>query len=161
MSMDLDEQYDKIYRYCYFRLRHRETAEDVTQETFLRFFESTTYQNTGQALRYLYTIARNLCTDEFRKPRVEQLTDSISDHFSGETADDEPPEGKILNRISMARSLSGLTETDRELLLLRYVNEVPLSVISSLTGISRFAVYRRLLRAKEHLKENLRKENVI
>ena len=61
----------------------------------------------------------------------------------------------------MARSLSGLTETDRELLLLRYVNEVPLSVISSLTGISRFAVYRRLLRAKEHLKENLRKENVI
>ena len=161
MSMDLDEQYDKIYRYCFFRLRQRETAEDITQETFLRFFESTTYRNTGQALRYLYTIARNLCTDEFRKPRVEQLTDSISDVFSGETADDEPPEEKILNRISMARSLSGLTEADRELLLLRYVNEVPLSVISSLTGISRFAVYRRLLRAKEHLKENLRKENVI
>ncbi|MDE5589874.1 MAG: RNA polymerase subunit sigma-24, partial [Acetatifactor sp.] len=53
--MDLDEQYDKIYRYCFFRLRQRETAEDITQETFLRFFESTTYRNTGQALRYLYT----------------------------------------------------------------------------------------------------------
>ncbi len=38
--MDLEEQYDKIYRYCYFKVRRRETAEDITQETFLRFFES-------------------------------------------------------------------------------------------------------------------------
>ena len=36
--MDLEEQYDKIYRYCYFKVRHCQTAEDITQETFLRFF---------------------------------------------------------------------------------------------------------------------------
>jgi len=34
--MDLEEQYDKIYRYCYFKVRHCQTAEDITQETFLR-----------------------------------------------------------------------------------------------------------------------------
>ena len=42
-SMDLEEQYEKIYRYCYFRLRHQQMAEDITQETFLRFLESGNY----------------------------------------------------------------------------------------------------------------------
>ena len=35
--IDLEEQYDKIYRYCYYKLHHREKAEDITQEAFLRF----------------------------------------------------------------------------------------------------------------------------
>ena len=42
MSMDkrreIEEQYDKIYRYCYFKLQKREIAEDITQETFARLF---------------------------------------------------------------------------------------------------------------------------
>ena len=54
--MDLEELYDKIYRYCYFRLRRRDLAEDVTQEAFLRFFESGC-ANVGKDLHYLYTIA--------------------------------------------------------------------------------------------------------
>ena len=36
MSISIDEQYDKVYRYCLLRVRHKETAEDITQETFLR-----------------------------------------------------------------------------------------------------------------------------
>ena len=35
MSADLEEQYNKIYRYCYMKLGHRQTAEDLTQETLL------------------------------------------------------------------------------------------------------------------------------
>ena len=35
MALDIEEQYDKIYRYCYYRLRNREQAEDITQETSL------------------------------------------------------------------------------------------------------------------------------
>ena len=31
MTLDIDTQYDRIYRYCYYRLRSREEAEDVTQ----------------------------------------------------------------------------------------------------------------------------------
>lgn len=33
--MDLEDQYDKLYRYCYFRVRDVQTAEDLVQETFL------------------------------------------------------------------------------------------------------------------------------
>ena len=64
---EIEKQYDRIYRYCYFKLRQREAAEDITQETFLRFLESETYQNEGKALQYFYTVARNLCIDEYRK----------------------------------------------------------------------------------------------
>ena len=36
--MELEELYDRIYRYCYFHIGRKELAEDLTQETFLRFF---------------------------------------------------------------------------------------------------------------------------
>lgn len=75
--MDFEEQYDKIYRYAYYKMKQAEIAEDITQETFLRFLESDTYRNTGQALQYLYTIARNLCMDEFRKSSAFRSQKSI------------------------------------------------------------------------------------
>ena len=143
--MDLEEVYDKIYRYCYFRLRRRELAEDVTQEVFLRFFESGCV-NVGKDLHYLYTIARNLCIDEFRRRKSEPLDDEISDGFSEED---------MLENIAVRAALSQLDEADRELLLLRYVNEVPIAVIGKIYGISRFAVYRRAAQAVKRLKEKL------
>ncbi len=39
-AMDIEEQYDKIYRFCYYRVKNKETAEDLTQETFLRFLKA-------------------------------------------------------------------------------------------------------------------------
>ncbi len=143
--MDLEEEYDKIYRYCYFKVRRRETAEDITQEAFLRFLESGCV-NTGKNLRYLYTIARNLCVDEFRRRKTEALDEEAADSFS---------EDSMVENLSVRIALSQLEETDRELLLLRYVNEAPIAVIGRLYGISRFAVYRRVLQAVKNLKEKL------
>lgn len=150
MSLNLEEQYDKIYRYCYFRLHQREIAEDITQETFLRFLESDRYVNKGQSLQYLYTIARNLCVDEYRKPKTESLEEEVIESFNEE---------EMITQISIRIALSELDEMDRELLLLRYANDVPVSVISKFYGISRFAVYRKLLQATKNLKGKLGKED--
>lgn len=152
MSMDLDEQYNKIYRYCYFKLRRREMAEDITQETFLRFFESSDYVNTGKAMQYLYTIARNLCVDKYRKQKTEIMDEEVVNIYA---------EDNMITRISVRTALAQLNEIDRELLLLRYVNEVPVSAICKLYGISRFAVYRRISQATKNLKEKLGKEDFI
>ncbi len=151
MFIDLEEQYDKIYHYCYFKVHQKETAEDITQETFLRFFESSNYINTGKAIQYLYTIARNLCIDEYRKQKKEVLDYETVDIYSED----------MITQISVRLALSQLSETDRELLLLRYVNEVPISVISKLYGISRFAVYRKISQAVKNLKGKLGKEDFI
>lgn len=168
MAMDLREQYDKIYRYCYFRLNHRETAEDITQETFLRYFDSARYLERGKSLEYLYTIARNLCIDEFRKQSSKQTAETwknavaqkseVQSDAAVQASDAANMEDETLTRVSIKRALCRLNEESQELLLLRYVNEVPVSVICSMMGISRFAVYRKIKNARKQLKEQLREE---
>ena len=148
MSMDLSEQYDKIYRYCYFKLNHKEVAEDITQETFLRYFDSIRYKEKGKSLQYLYTIARNLCIDEFRKQSPKQLP---------EVQNDVDMEDRLLTSLSVKMALHKLDRESQELLLLRYVNEVPVSIICNIMGISRFAVYRKTNSALKQLKDQLGK----
>lgn len=148
--MDLEEQYDKIYRYCYFKTHSRETAEDITQETFLKFFESKEYRDRGRALQYLYTIARNLCTDEYRRIKTCPLDEESQGSYS---------DNEMLRRSYLRAALEKMDESDRELLLLRYVNEVPVNVIARLYGISRFALHRRLSKAVKDLKDRLGEED--
>ena len=154
--IDLEEQYDKIYRYCYLRLHNRETAEDITQETFLRFFASDSYLERGQALRYLYTIARNLCVDEYRRHRTEQLVAEME-----EIQADEQTEEKVILTLGVKTALEKLNCEQRELLFLRYVNEVPIHTICGIFQISRFAVYRKLRMAVKNLEDILREEKIL
>ncbi len=147
--MDYEAQYDKIYRYCYFKLQNQTVAEDVTQETFLRFLESSTYKEQGRELNYLYTIARNLCIDESRKRVFEELPEETSE---------DGPEAHVLERVVMKQAMEALTPEERELALLRYVNEVPVKVICELRGCSRFAVNRQLKQVLKKLRENLQEK---
>lgn len=150
MSIDIEKQYDRIYRYCYFKLKNREAAEDITQEAFLRYLERYRFASPETALKYLYTIARNLCIDEYRKPAAMPLPEDIPEP-SGE--DDR------LTNLALYQALREMPPEQQELLLLRYVNEVPVSVIAALCGISRFALRRRLLAATDLLRKKLREED--
>lgn len=150
MSIDLKDQYDKIYRYCYLRVRNREIAEDLTQETFLRFLEHPQYHDKGGALQYLYTIAGNLCIDEYRKKPVESLPEEIS-----ESTDDE---SEWVTHIALCNAVASLSDEEREIILLRYVNEVPVSAISSLYKISRFALNRKIKKILAALRKEFEKE---
>lgn len=152
MSLDIEEQYDKIYRYCYFKLHSRELAEDVTQETFLRYFEHYNGVVTVSALKYLYTIARNLCVDEYRKPKIEPMGESILDDVMEE---------KVIENLAVRRALSRLTSDEQELLLLRYRNEVSVSTLANIYGVSRFTIYRKIVCASGKFREELRKEGVV
>lgn len=151
MSLDIDDQYDKIYRYCYLRVRNRDIAEDLTQETFLRYLEHPKYYNIDKTLHLLYTIAGNLCTDEFRKRQFSEIPEDVTS--------DEDIEETVLTSFSLQKALDELSKEDREIILLRYINEVPVNVISKLYGISRFAVNRRIKNTLKALHNKLGKEN--
>ncbi|MBO7474644.1 MAG: sigma-70 family RNA polymerase sigma factor [Ruminococcus sp.] len=153
MSFDIDEQYEKIYRYCFLRVRHKETAEDLTQETFLRYLEHPHYSSVDKTLQLLYTIAGNLCTDEFRKKRTEELPDT---EMSSESVEDD-----VLSNFDLKQALEKLSEEDREIILLRYVNEVPVNVIAKLYNISRFALNRRINRILGTLHDYMGREELI
>lgn len=148
--MDLEEQYDKIYRYCYFKIHDSRMAEDITQETFLRFFSKYSGLDRRKELPYLYTIARNLCIEEYRK-RDRETVCTIN-----EQAGYDPSENWI-DSIVLKNIISQLPKDEQELLLLRYVNEVPVVSICKITGISRFAVYRKTSRILKYLKMELQK----
>lgn len=147
--MDYEAQYDKIYRYCYFKLHNETIAEDVTQETFLRFLESSTYKDRGRELNYLYTIARNLCIDESRKRVLEELPAEMSE---------AGPEERVVEGMVMKQAMERLTPGERELALLRYVNEVPVKVICELRGCSRFSLNRQLKQVVKKLRESLQEK---
>lgn len=149
MHIEIDEQYDKVYRYCYFRVKNQHLAEDITQETFLRFFESHHYKDIGRPLAYLYTIARNLCIDEFRKVPVEQLKEEIVQNGFEEA---------IVEKESLYQAMEILSKEEQELILLRYVNELSLADLSKIYGKSRFALYRELSKITGKLERRISDE---
>ena len=152
MAIDISAEYDKIFRYCYIRLGDRHKAEDVTQETFLRYLERPQYHSGSKTLRLLYTIARNLCTDEYRKRSSVQLPEDMDSGID--------LEGNILESVSLQKALSELPDEDRELLFLRYVNDVPVGVIAGILGVARTTVTRRLNRITGELRIKLGKEEL-
>lgn len=152
MSVNVEEQYDKIYRYCYFKLHSREMAEDVTQETFLRYYENYRLHTAEQTIRCLYTIARNLCIDAYRKKQPDPLDESL--------VQEDLSEDQLLTALMVKSALSELESDEQELLLLRYANDVSVSAIGQILGISRFAVRRRLIAVTKKLQDILGKENL-
>ncbi len=159
--MDYSEQYDKIYRYCYFRVQNREAAEDITQEAFLRFLKHEEYQRKGKDLQYLYTIAGNLCIDEYRR----RAAAGVTEEFSGELDETgsffhaaESAESTMLETLAMKLALETLSPSERELVLLRYVNEVPVRVLCELKECSRFTLNRRLKQVLKKLRTCLSEE---
>ena len=143
--MELGQAYDKIYQYAYFKLHNSHLAEDITQETFLRYLNSSERRG-GYEMRYLYTIAKNLCIDAFRKAKHETFAEERIDEPG------EDPTDLMLDCLAAREALSKMDEADRELLLLRYVNEESVGTISKLFQCSRFAVYRQTKRAQDEFK---------
>lgn len=157
MSLDLQEQYDKIYRYryCYFKVNNVETAEDLTQETFLKYFTQTSYIDRGKPLAYLYTIARNLCVDFYRKPVEHAVDEEIINNDGVSTF-----ETSFVIQETVKEAVKTLSMALQEVILLRFANDLGIGEIAGIMQISRFAVYRKLNLALHTLKTVLKKEDL-
>lgn len=147
--MELEELHDRIYRYCYFHIGRKELAEDLTQETFLRFFHRNPSLHPEKQLAYLYTIAKNLCTDAYRKKREElpgeDLESRIKEHVL-------PLEQAEL-RLDLKQAILQMDRQTQELLLLRYVDGLSPGEAGKVLELSRFAVYRREKEALRKLRD--------
>lgn len=155
--MDLKEQYEKLLRYCYMKTQNRFLAEDIVQDTFLRFWESHSYKDTGKEMAYLYTIARNLCVDNFRTKGHLNIED-----YENALTEEKTEQDTVLTRIEIEHALKKLPEDLQEILILRYVSELSAADIGKVMCLSRFTVHRRLksglalLRAELEGEENER-----
>lgn len=150
--MDLKEQYKKVFQYCYFRVPNCEIAEDLTQETFLRFLEHPEYHGRGHELQYLYTIARNLCIDEYRKKPLEELPEELPDETNLES--------DWIDSLTLHSIVDALPKDDREIIMLRYINRVPISVLSKIYHLSWFAMNRRIKKILNKMRIEFEKEEL-
>ena len=166
MDEEFTAWYDKIYQYCYFHIHDRTRAEDLTQETFLRYLQRyrtgrdlDTYSGTfppGKQLAYLYVIARNLCADHFRVRGREQPVDN--DKIDGIQTGEElrhAPMDMLAESVALREAVDALPEELREIIVLRFVLEEPAASVAKIFRISRFAVYRREKEALRILREHL------
>lgn len=153
-GLDLDDAYDKIYRYCYFKIGHRQSAEDITQQAFLNLFEYEKKETIKNPLAFLYTVAGNLCMDEFRRRKREFPDGSEVLAREGEAGWEDGEERRVL-AVDVGNALRKLPVWEQELLLLRYVEELPMQEIGGIFHLSRFAVRRRLLKAAADLRKEL------
>lgn len=149
MSKYLQEQYDKIYNFCYFRVKNKEIAEDLTQETFLKYFSYKSYIEKGKPMALLYTIARNNCIDYFRLKQTNELDENLS----------TDTQNQIDINITLKAAISKLSFEDQELIMLRFTNELGIMEIANYLNISRFAVNRRIKSLVNKLKIELKEED--
>lgn len=150
-----DDYADAIFRHCYFRVFDRERGKDLMQETFMRAWE---YLAKGEKVlnmrAFLYRIANNLIIDESRKKKetsLDKLQEEGFDPGIDETA-------TMHNRIEHSRVVGTLKNLDgnyRDILVMRYMNDLSPSEIAQVTGESANTVSVRIYRGLKQLRAML------
>ncbi len=153
-----------IYRFVYTRVRHKETAEDLAQETFLRAFSKiSTYEERGTPLvAWLYTIARNLCTDYFKKKK--EVIPSDPDIFWQDKVSSTHNPLQVADRAERASVLldciGELPEAQSEFVLLRFIEELEYAEIAVILGKREEALRALSHRASKNLKKLLQARGI-
>lgn len=147
----IHKYYGIILNYCGYHCFDRAMAEDLTQETFLRFFENLSeFQSMGKSLNYLYTIAGNLCRDYYRK-RQRAVIDDFSDETREEIINERSDE--IINKIIVEEAIEQLPNELKEVVILYYFQGCKLLEIANVLHIGLPLVKYRIRQAKTKLKK--------
>ena len=142
--------YPKIFQYCLLHIRDRGDAEDLTQETFLKFFQSfERYQHRGKCSAFLYAIASNACRDYYRKAK-EQYVEEIP-----ERAEEDREMGTAEIRMDVENAVARLPEELKETAILFFFQGMKQREIAKLMDIKLSLVKYRVTRAKKLLREYL------
>jgi RNA polymerase sigma-70 factor, ECF subfamily len=119
-----DAYLDRVYRYLYFRTNHREEAEDLTEQVFLKAWESIPrFRWQGRPfIAWLYRLAHNLLVDHHRARRPTMSINSEErpiDLMSDAAATDL---GRSLDANLLAGALSELTADQQQVITLKFID---------------------------------------
>lgn len=141
--------YDDILKYCGYHCPDPEYAEDLTQETFVRFFAKLSdYRHMVKVKNFLYTIAGNLCKNYIKKTKEIPLKDSELTDLAEET--EITPD--ILIKLEVEDALEHLSDELRDVVVLYYFQNMKLSEIADVMKIGLPLVKYRMKQAKVQLK---------
>jgi len=142
-GMLYDEYVDQIFRYVYYKVGNLTESQDLTGQTFLKAFENIdSYEMRDVAFSsWLYRIAHNLVVDFFRR---ESKRESVP-------IDDQPPTASPsgnpvelvladLESERLYKAMHKLTHNQREVLVLKFIDNLSNTQVAEIMGISVGAV---------------------
>ena len=152
-----EKESDAIFRFCLVRVSDREEALDITQETFLRLWKNLLDGQTILNSRaFLFTIARRLIIDWYRKKKSSSLDNLIEGESGYDIADEKTVEDLNFSLSEGRYLLSKINELDlsyRDPVYLRFVEGLSPLEIGEVLGISANATSVRINRGLAELRK--------
>ena len=142
-----------IFNYIFYRVGfNRNTAEDLTSEIFLKAFEHLdSYDRNRPFKTWIFTIAHNHLVNFFAAKKYVLPLDEAREVTKNEESTGDELDHKLI--VSTLLELADqLPESQRELLIMRYINDLSNSEIAAVTGKAEGAVRTALSRAIEGLR---------
>jgi RNA polymerase sigma-70 factor (ECF subfamily) len=146
-----------VFGLCFRMLAHREDAEDVAQEVFLRAFRSLTQWDAARPLTpWLLAIAVNRC----RTWLSNRVRRALPAEFAGDVADATVGLPRLDLAEELQLALERLREEYRLCFVLYHVNELNLAEIAEVTGCPVGTIKTWLRRARLELAEHLQRRSI-
>ena len=160
---------DRIYSLVFHQVdRDQEVAQDIVQETFMAALKSAgRFHGRSKVYTWLYSIANKKVADFYRRRKREAKYQAMpsdsqtveADHSpSGDLLDAGTIESEEQSRAVQA-TLSSLPLHYKQVLILKYVEEMPVTEISQVMGRSPKSVEGLLTRARRELRDRLAAQN--
>jgi len=152
-----------VFRFCLHYLGNLETAREISQETFLRVFTARDRFDPDRLFRpWMLCIARNMCLNVIKRNKVVHM-ESLEGLESASTAatpswypaTEHPLEGVLADerRRTLLHIVNSMPEDARELLMMRYFEQMSAKEIAEVLETTEGAVRTRTHRALNQLRE--------
>ncbi len=163
----LSRNQEKLFTYILFVVRDREMANDMFQETFFKVvsrLQQGKYIANGKFSAWLMRIAHNVIMDWYRQQRAQNIVDAPKENDLsnvGSTLLESSREGELVNNQVMEdvrRMMSHLPASQREVVFLRFYQQMSFKEIAEATGVSintalgrmRYAILNLRRMTREH-----------
>jgi RNA polymerase sigma factor (sigma-70 family) len=154
---------NRLYSYALHLVRNPSDAEEVAQDAFVRAFRALTVQYDDAKCRdlelapWLYRITRNLALNHCHR-RAPLREVSLDDHAPRLVAPGSaPPDAESQGR-TLETALSSLATVDRDVVLLRFLENMTYAEVAATMGTGEAAVRSRVFRALRKLRAQMAKQ---
>ena len=163
----LSRNQEKLFTYILFVVRDREMANDMFQETFFKVvsrLQQGKYIANGKFSAWMMRIAHNVIMDWYRQQRAQNIVDAPKENDLsnvGSTLLESSREGELVNNQVMEdvrRMMSHLPASQREVVFMRFYQQMSFKEIAEATGVSintalgrmRYAILNLRRMTREH-----------
>ena len=155
-SVLYDKYVNKIYNYLYYRTHHKETAEDLTSQSFLKALDNINKfkPSKGVFSAWLYRIARNTLYDHYRTNKINIDIDNVWGLSSqGEDIERDIDSQRTLSQV--AEYLKHLTKDQRDIIIMRVWDELSYKEIATILNKSEASCKMAFSRAIAKLRQDM------